>query len=317
MGAIGGKTKLVDRLSSVIEDLLQSLLSDLKSGMKAEEAGWRLPVELGIDSSIQNELLRKKIIEKSSVGKMRFNLKNNRIRQQFGLFDLQFKQLDYFLKTQEIVKSDIEKIERASKMLNQIKELLQIAPEAWTYIIALGWWKMLESSGMPALIDDILREGFSPKEWTIKATLSAPQLALSVGRKFGEIDNFEEALSFLRKNKICSIESIFFTSSVNQVDIQRIKRVLKWEDIERSLNESSIKMLSFLWFSLFILECNDLLPLSDEISPKLIKEIWKPLENLLGRSQSNLLEEMDGIINALIEEGITWTSSIIHVPEAM
>lgn len=317
MGSNRDKIKSVDKFNLIIEGLLEGLLSDLMRGIKREEAGWRSPVDFGMDSSMQSELLRKNIIVKNTMGKVRFNFKNNRIRQELKLFDLQFKQLDYFLKTQEIVKSDIEKIERASKMLNQIKELLQIAAEAWTYIIALGWWKMLESSGMPALIDDILREGFSPKEWTIKATLSAPQLALSVGRKFGEIDNFKEVLSFLRKNRICSIESTFFTSSVNQVDIQRIKRVLRWEDIERRLNESSIKMLSFLWFSLSILECNDLLPLSDEISPKLIKEIWKPLEDLLGRSQSHLLKEIEEIINTLIDEGISWASSIIHVPEVM
>ena len=315
--ALQDKIKSVDRFNSIVESLLQALLMDLISGIRQGEAGWRSPVDFGIDSATQNELIRRNIILKSAKGKVRFNFKNNKIRQDFKLFDLQFKQLDYFLKTQEILRSDKEKVKRASEMLCQIEKIIQSSPEIWKYMVAIGWWKMLESSGMPALIDNILKEGFSPKEWIIEATLSTSQLALSIGRKFGEIGSFEEALNFLKEHGICITEDISFTYSRNQIDIQRIKRVLRWEEIERGLSVSSIKMLSFLWFSLFILECNNLLPLSDEISPKLIKEIWKPLENLLGRSQSSLLEEIEGIINTLINEGITWAPSIIHVPEVI
>lgn len=315
MRSFKNKIGSVERFDSIIERVLQALLKDLIIGIKQEEAGWRPLTNFGIDPADQNELLKRDIIVKNTKGKVRFNLRNNRIRQKLKLFDLQFKQLDYFLKTQEVVKSDVQKVEKAHDILRQIDGILKGSPEAWVYIIALGWWKMLESSGMPTLIDDALEEGFSPKDWTVQATLSSSQLALSIAKKFGQIHSLKEALDFLKERGICKTDGISLPLAPNEATIQKIKKVLKWRNIETKLTEPCIKMLSFLWFSLFILESNNLLPLSAEVPPKLLDVIWKTLVGLLEKDQSSLLSELEEITNMLIDERITWASDILRVPE--
>ena len=296
----------------IIERMFEVIFNDLSSGMSEKEAGWRAPNQLGIMQTVQSGLLSSEIIERNSKGEVRLNFKNYRTHQELKRFTLQNDQLEYFLKA----KTDEIKVNKAQETLNQIIEIVQQSPSSWRYIVALGWWKMLESSGMPALIDDILNEGFSPEDWTIKAVRSSSELALGVSQKLGEINEFNDAINFLRQIKI-PIDDITLPSPVDQDDVQRVKKILKWAEIEKELTEPLIKTLGFLWFSFSVLDSANLFPLSNESIIKLYKVIWDALAMLLGKSKSELLNELESAMSIFDSNQITWASDIIRIPEVV
>ena len=299
--------------TEVIERMFEVLFDDLSSGITEVEAGWRSPNKLDIEQTVQSGLLSSDIIESNSKGEVRLNFKNYRTRQELKrTFTLQNDQLEYFLKA----KTDEIKVNKAQETLNQIIEIIQQSPSSWTYVVALGWWRMLESSGMPALIDDLLNEGFSPEDWTIKAVRSSSELALGMSQKLGKINEFKDSINFLRQIKI-PIENITLLSPANQNDVHRVKKILKWENIEKELTEPLIKTVGFLWFSFLILDVANLFPRSNESIIKLYRVIWDAMEGLLGRSKSELLNELENTTSTFDSNQITWASDIIRIPEVM
>lgn len=299
--------------TEVIERMFEVLFDDLSSGISEVEAGWRSPNKLDIEQTVQSGLLSSDIIESNSKGEVRLNFKNYRTRQELKrTFTLQNDQLEYFLKA----KTDEIKVNKAQETLNQIIEIIQQSPSSWTYVVALGWWRMLESSGMPALIDDLLNEGFSPEDWTIKAVRSSSELALGMSQKLGEINEFKDSINFLRQIKI-PIENITLLSPANQNDVHRVKKILKWENIEKELTEPLIKTVGFLWFSFLVLDVANLFPRSNESIIKLYRIIWDAIEELLGRSKSELLNELENTTSTFDSNQITWASDIIRIPEVM
>lgn len=303
-------TRTIQRFESTIKNMLQVLLEDLINGVRQERAGWRLPADFGIESADQTELLKEDIIERNARDQFRFNFRNQRVREELSEFNLQFEQLDNFLQ-------DAKKIKKSQEILKQFEQMLQSTPENWKYITALGWWKMLEVSEMPARVDDFLKEGFSPKDWMIKAPRSSSQLALNIAEKYGKIDDFKEVVNFLEKMEICNTQKIALPLTVNQDDVQKIMKVLKWGDIERELTESSIKMLALLWAFLFILKCSNSLPVSTEFSLKSYEIVWNSLENLLREKQLDLLNNLGNTIKALTAKRIIWASDMLHLPEVI
>lgn len=307
-------TNETQKFDKEIRMLLQALLEDLGNDMKEEEAGWRFPTELNISESIQREPLLLKFVERNLQGKIRLKFKDYRTRRQLEKkYNVQMNQLDYFLN----IKADTTKVDKAQEIVNQIVEDIQRYPENWTYITAIGWWRMLESSGMPALVDDVLNEGFSPEDWTIKAIGSSSHIALGVAQRVGEINEFSDAMNFLREAKIPNIDDIPLPRVIDQNDVQKVKKTLKWMDIEKVLTQSVIKMLGFLWFSFFVLDPANLLPQSNELFTKLYKTIWAALEKLLGKNQADLLNELESIIRKCETNRIRWAPDILSTPEVI
>jgi len=296
-----------------IERMFNFLFDDFSSGMCEVEAGWRYPNKLGIEQNFQIGLLSSDIIERNSKGEVRINFKNYITRKELKkTFALQSNQLEYFLNA----KTDEIKMNKAQETLDKIIEIVQQSPSTWIYIVALGWWRMLESSGMPALIDDVLNEGFSPGDWTIKAVRYSSELALGVSQKLGEMNEFNEAINFFKQIRI-PIDDITLPSPVDKDDVQRIKKILKWIDIEKELTEPIIKTLGFSWFSFLVLDSANLFSLSNESIIKLYKVIWDAIEKLLGKSKSGLLNELENTMSIFDSNQITWASEIIRIPEVV
>jgi len=297
----------------VIEKIFQVLFNDLASEMSEVEAGWRFPYEMGIDPIIQKQLLESRIIKENSEGKIRINSTNYRIPQELKRkFPLHCNQLEYFLN----VKKDEIKVIKAQEAFDQIIKIIQQSPSTWTYIVALGWWRMLESSGLPVLIDDVLNEGFSPGDWTIKAVKSSPELALGVSQILGEINDFKNAINFVRQLKI-PINEITLPSSVDQDEVKKVKKILKWNDIEKELIEPVIKTLAFWWFAFLVLESDNLFPNSNESIVKLYKMMWEAIEILLGESKQKLISKLENMMSTFDSNDITWASDIFRIPEVI
>lgn len=299
-------------MTKALEQMFHVLLSDLSSGMSEPGAGWISPDQLALEHTLQSGLISSGIMERNSKGEVRLNFKNYNTRQELKrTFALQSNQLDYFLNT----KNNEIKVKKAQKTLNELVEIVQQSPSSWTYIVAIGWRLMLESSGMPALIDDVLSEGFSPEDWTIKAVRSSSEFALGVSQKIGQINEFDDAINFLMQIKI-HIGDFTLPPSVDY-DVQRVKKILKWMDIEKELTEPIIKTLGFSWFSFLVLDSANLFSGSNESNIKMYTVIWDAIEKLLGKNQSELLNNLEDIIRTLEVYGITWASDIIRMPEVM
>lgn len=308
-------TRELQNFDGEISILFQALFEDLGNGIKEVDAGWRSSNQLSMDKIVQRELLSSGLIERNSRDEIRLNFKDSRINKELRkMFPLQNKQLIYFLNNQEIIKSDNEKVMKAQDLLNKIAKILSKSSENWAFIIALGWWKMLESSGMPAPFSDVLNEGFSPKAWTVKATRSSPQLALSVARKWNEISDFKEVVNFIEKTEICNIENLSLPQPIVKDDVEKIKKILRWEEIETLLTESNVKMCAFFWASFFLLQRANLFPVSDEISLKLSDVIWNTLEELVRENQSNLISDLEDTLERLTGKEIIWASDILRLP---
>ena len=292
----------------VIQRMFQALSNDLGNGITEEKAGWRSLIDFGIEPSDQSELLRRSIVERNSRGQFRLNFRNSRIRQEFKKFNQQFEQLDCFLE-------DTEKLNEAQRILTQITGILQRTPEYWTYIIALGWWRMLELSEFPAKIDDIFNEGFSPEDWMIKAPRCAFELALNIASKYGEIDGFKEALDSLERQGVHTSQSFVPLSLIGQDEVQKVMRVLKWEEMKKELADFNVKMLGFLWTLYVVLQNENLLPSSAEFSLKLNQMMWNNAENIFGKKQQDLLNNLENTLKKLNERGIIWASDIVRLPE--
>ena len=306
------------KVETKIEKMLQAIIEDLINGVEQERSGYRTPDAFDILSSKEErELLRAGILEKNLKSMIRLNFRNTSRLQQLKTLSLQLKQLDYFLKTTEIIKADLEKLRNASETLSRVSKKLKGLPEKWSIVIALGWWKMLESSGMPGLTDEILKEGFSPKDWTIKAVSSSLQLAMEVARKFGQVANFKEIVSFLGEIGIIDWREDSPSLEVESETIEKIKKVLRWAESIEKLTQETIKMLGFIWFSFFLLESSDLTPISEEVASKFIEVIWSNTESLLEKTRTDLLQKLEKTMEGLIAQQITWAVDIFRVPEVI
>jgi hypothetical protein len=291
-----------------IKGMFDAIFRDLNSGKNTKEAGWRFLEELNIDSDAKEKFLIAKLIQKNSEGKIRLNFENYKTHQQLKKeFASEIEQLECFLE-------DRKKLEDAYAIIYRITNLLS-SPENRKFIIVIGWRKMLELSEMPAKIVDILNEGFSPEDWMIKAPRCVSELALNIGGKYGEIDGFEEAIDFLEKQGVYTSQSFVPPSSVSQDEVQKVMRVLRWEEIKEELTDFNIKMLGFLWTLYFVLQNENLLPSSTEFSLKLNQIMWNNAENLFKKKQQDLLNNLENTLKKLNERGIIWASDIVRLPE--
>ena len=298
----------------VVERMFQALFDDLSSEKSEGQAGWRSCNEFGISPVTQTGLLRAEISEKNLRDEVRLNFRDYRIRRQLRkTFEVQVAQLEYLL---EIQRDNIT-VRKAQKVLGQISAVVQQSSESWANLIALGWWKMLETSGMPALANDVLSEGFSPENWTVKAVRSCPQLALGVAQRWGKVSQFNDAIAFLEKTEIYIADPIALLPLPSQEDVDKVEKILKWTEVEGKLTECSVKALAFSWFAFLVLEHTNLLPYSTEYSVRLFDNIWSALEKLLGKNQQEILGESETVISTLASEGVAWAPEILRFPEVI
>lgn len=306
------KTKILDLPArEVIEKMFQALVDDLSSEKDEEQAGWRTCNELDMSPTTRDAFYASRILERNSQGEVRINYKDYRIRQQLReVFEVRIAQLEYLSEVQR----DKDRVRKAEGVINQISELARQSPEGWICIIAVGGWKMLQTSGLPALLDDILEEGFSPESWIVEAVASCPKLALNLAQKWGNIERFDDAIAFFDKQVIKLSELIFVPLLPNDEVIAKVEKILKWTETKEELTEQSVKTLTFFWLVFLVLGYVNLLPSSSEYSAKLADNIWAYLGKLLGKQQTELVCELENVMQILADKGIASAPEIMRFP---
>jgi len=208
-------------------------------------------------------------------------------------------------------------VQRADNIIQQIIPNLQNNEQFLLYAVAIGIWRMLNASDMPAVVDDILSAGFSPKDWGITSFRSTPYLSLQLAKRVGgKIEKLEDAFNYMKNLEL--ISEIPDLGKLNIEDISKVKEVLKWQEICEMLSDSVIKFLGLSWFVVFILEKNNALPSYIDFSTKVVSLIKSGIESVMKIEYSNLVDNLVNSINELEKQhNISWASNIIFLPEVL
>jgi len=306
-------------LNEKIEILLRIIINDLKDLKEPSEAGWRKLSdlnELGISEKDLTKLQNLGIIEKNLADEFRVVYKDNKIRQRLSTFNTQFQQIDYFIENLEMLKQDFERMQKADKIVQEIVSKAQEDKKFLSFAIAIGIWRMLNASDMPAVVDNILSAGFSPKDWGIISLRSTPYLSLQLAKKVAEVEELEDAFNYMK-----TIGFISEIPNLNKLDIHnvsRVEEVLRWPEICEMLNEENIEFLGLSWFVVFILEENDALPSYIDFSAKVGNTIKECITKILRAEYSNLANNLtDSLMKLEEQHDISWASGIIFLPEVL
>jgi len=306
-------------LNEKIKILLQIIINDLKNLKEPNKAGWRKLSdlkELGISEEDLTKLQNLGIIEKNLTDKFRIIYKNNKIRQKLSTFNIQYQQIDYFIENLEMLRQDSEREQKADEIVQEIVSNTQEDKKFLSHAIAIGIWRMLNASDMPAVVNNILSAGFNPKDWGIVSSRSAPYLSLELAKKAAEVDKLEDAFNYMKTIGFISEAPNLSKLDIN--DVSRVREVLRWQRICEMLNEESIKFLGLSWFIVFILEENDVLPSYIDFSAKVVNMIKNCITKILRAEYSDLANNLINSLSVLEEQyNISWASGIIFLPEVL
>jgi len=298
---------------SLIDSLIATLISDILNGKKISDSGW-----ISLYDSHEQELKqmkRTKTIIENDDGLIRLNTDNRKAISELKQKYPEIRgQLDFALQSASFLHKDKRKAEEALNKLQKIVEILANTPEVWPYIVFFGWWKMLEESGLPAPTDAILSEGFSPRAWCIDGSLNSCILAVHIANRNGQIPSLEDVKLNLQKLGMDSSRNEFITSSLpDQVQSDKIMKILKWNQIENLISTNAQKAIGLIWYWYFMCAEEGLIPSTPDAWRGKFSELWNIITEFTNVNEATI----DEILESFITEEIEWASNIVFLPEVI
>lgn len=262
--------------SMVIREMLERLVDDVERGTHPLEAGWVGSKDPKADLLIELELAEK-------------NHKGTRFRLD-RIMEIKLDKPDGDVEELLNVCKDIAKAVKVEQLIAKIAGELLSSEDLQASIVLFGLWRMLETSEFPVSVDEVLRANLSPDKWYIEAPKASLDLALSVTRKWWDI-NAEKAA------KCLSASDLTFPQIIRTDVIKEIKMVLRWEKALDLFTKKESKALAFLWWG-------DYLSVSERIVyPEALafiqSNIWEHLEKDLGIIRSKIVEQVEKMIDVL------------------
>ncbi len=307
MGTLGKRSE--DASDSFVGLLAKALVIDLTNGKDLHDAGWTY-IE-GLDDLTKATLLDSGIAISNSRGQFRLNVESkgalNSLKQRSHLLK---EQLDYALQDARSAFEDIVRAKEAIRIMLAVRVKLVGSREEWSSVILLGWWRMLEASGMPAPVDEILSKGLSPKEWVIMATSSAATLASRIAGKYGRVSKLDDAIGYLKAFGVHDTSTLEPPPPMHPSNVEKVIRVLRWEDMEAAIPESIEKAIGFSWFCYMLWELKGVLPQTTGAAALLSRDLQSTLNQLTGMEA----QAFDNLVDQLNERGITWATDLISMP---
>ncbi|MEM2129387.1 MAG: hypothetical protein QXZ70_02190 [Candidatus Bathyarchaeia archaeon] len=277
--------------SELLKKLMEHFIDDVEKGVHPFQAGW-----IKIEGPEVNMLINSGLAQKGEKG-IRL-LFNKELQKEFGdSWDNEVEELLYIC-------NDIARGVQVEKRLNQMRNDMERSSQLEAGIVVVGWWRMLETSGFPVLVDEVLREGFSPDKWYLDAPKTSLDLALTVAKKW--YDDVEKALESVRKF------SFFLPMNAKNEVVDKVKRVLKWEKALEAFSQSESKALAFLW-------CADYLSTSQgvcysEAVTFVQRRAWELLAENLKKTKLEIVDEVEQMINELPSQDLISWAEIIRFP---
>ena len=276
-----------------LKQLLQQFIGDVERGKAVEEAGW-----IKTERGVEHLLKRLGLYERSTQG-VRVSLHNplprDLLRTEEGYI---FSDMQLAVKVRELV----PKLGR--------EQSLQTGAEI------SGFAYMLEASEFPVFSHRLFQEGFSNiDEWYTSVSNATRFLTLLATRKMWTVENVEKVLESLRRLSLPTFET---KKQSGQKDIDRVRKVLKWDEVLEIIDADTCKVMGFLWYvdRLMILE-----GIRYPESMVLVQEgAWKMLEEKTGKSIQELrnavMEDVDRVERGTIEQDFAIASwhEILRLP---
>jgi len=276
-----------------LKQLLRQFIDDVEKGKAIEEAGW-MKTERGVE-----HLLKKLGLYERGPQGVRISLYNplplDLLKTELG--DI-FSDMQLAVKIRELV-----------PYLGG-EQSLQTGAEI------SGFAYMLEASEFPVFSHRLFQEGFSNvDEWHSGVSNATCFLTLLATRKMWAVENVEKALESLSRLSLPTFET---KKQGEQKDIDRVRKVLKWDEVLEIIDANTCKVMGFLWYvdRLTILE-----GIRYPESMVLVQEgAWKMLEEKTGKSIQELrnavIEDVDRVERRTIDQGFAIASwhEILRLP---
>jgi hypothetical protein len=194
----------------------------------------------------------------------------------------------------QAVAADFKKVERINGKLGRLAELLSSVPSLWGGVASLGCTQMFQASDFPVFSEKVLDGGFSPPDWFLTVGKASAQLGLSIAEKMwhnckDSERKIEELLEIVEERP----------NIISQDEIERVEKVLRWEEVSNRLDEIAVKVLAFCWIAdrLMILSSIS----CSEAEVKVQKEVWRLLEELFVKDRQTLVTTVDKMISKMRE----------------
>jgi len=298
-----------DTLVKAVQLLLQALIADLTSEKPVKDAGWRSIPELD-PTSASSIVYSGMVLQRGR--ELRLNIESPRtqdwVRRKSQILR---KQLEYAQFTSQAVQEDGGRVRRALQILADIQAALAENPTLWAEVLVIGWWRMLESSGMPAPTDDVLAAKFSPSDWIRIATQASGNLAMRVASSAVRAVSLQDGLDYLSRIISWREEPFQLPPIVDDDSLERVMHVLRWEEIEAQVPSSVQRSLGFAWFCHTAWSLASLVPVTPEYSVKLSDGLHNTLNQVAGFSENAI----DEVVDSLAHRGISWGSDLLTLPE--
>ena len=277
----------------LLKQLLRQFIDDVDRRKAIETAGW-MKTEPGVE-----RLLKKLGLYEGSAQGVRVSLHNPLTKD--------------LLRTDEGNRfSDIQLAIKIRELFPKLgtEQSLQTGAEI------SGFAYMLEASQFPVFSHRLFQEGFSSvDEWYTNLSTAKCFLTLLTARKMWAVDNVEKALESLRCLSLPTFET---KKPGEQKDIERVRKVLKWDEVLEIIDANTCKVMGFLWYvdHLMILE-----GIRYPESRVLVQEeAWKMLAEKTGKSIQELrtavLEVVDRVERETTDQGYAIASwhEILRLP---
>jgi hypothetical protein len=109
-----------------------------------------------------------------------------------------------------------------------------------------GFAYMLDASEFPVLSHRLFQEGFSSvDEWHTSASNATCLLTSLAAKKVWGIESIEETLKPLRRSSLPALET---KKQSEGKDADRVRKVLKWDEVLEIIDRNTFKVMGFLWY---------------------------------------------------------------------
>jgi hypothetical protein len=225
------------------------------------------------------------------------------------------EQIRYFFENREMIAADEHRLHDASLVLGSFIQKARTEPEIVPHIVAVGWWKMLSMSEMPASIDDFLKAGFSPKDWATCSMRAIPRLSASISGRLGNSRTFDESVRLLEAEHL--LDHLRYQSGIGDDAFERTRRVLQWNEIEQQIPLELVKFLGVSWFLIVLLEDKDLVPLEQTMAMQLISQVFESASILMNKPAHNFEVALEKFLTDMDSSEVYGASGLLLLPEVI
>jgi hypothetical protein len=204
------------------------------------------------------------------------------------------------LKTRRLAAICID-ISRALQVEESLKDLVRRSTSSSCLqgsIVAIGWWRMLETSDFPVDPSRVIEAGFNFSDWFVNVAKCSFGLSLEVAQTHypTTLDNIIKMIKEMDIN----------FSDMHHVDSEiarKVKFVLQWDKalgiISDAKEKIAVETLAFFWFVDFLCEINSIL--QDESYVFIQSTAWALYSSILNRKSYEIVEDVNRFTEELCD----------------